>query len=165
MNDSKTVGVSIIDPLLSKQRGDVAQMRTSLLAIDADPKLASTAMKKITVLQVYHQMSRIIRYTELCDKLEEKLYESADFMIDSLDSSNGMMTLSTLLNLQERLQKLMIESNKILQPYLDMTSYIESVESQIVDDTSSDITISLDSTKREKLRNAASKVLSQLNVG
>lgn len=157
--------VGTVDPLIAKQREDVARMRTSLLACDTNPQLASTALKNVTVLQVYHQISRIIRYTELCDKLEAKLYESMDSMIDRLDTDSNL-TINALLNAQERLQKLMIESNKMLAPFLDMTSYIESVR---VNDASEDnapkATIALDATRREKLRNSAKQVLLELNVG
>ena len=157
--------VGTVDPLIAKQREDVARMRTSLLACDANPQLASTALKNVTVLQVYHQISRIIRYTELCDKLESKLYESMDSLIDRLDTDSNL-TINALLNAQERLQKLMIESNKMLAPFLDMTSYIESVR---VDAASEDYapkaTIALDATRREKLRNSAKQVLLELNVG
>lgn len=157
--------VGTVDPLIAKQREDVARMRTSLLACDANPQLASTALKNVTVLQVYHQISRIIRYTELCDKLESKLYESMDSLIDRLDTDSNL-TINALLNAQERLQKLMIESNKMLAPFLDMTSYIESVR---VDGASEDsapkATIALDATRREKLRNSAKQVLLELNVG
>ena len=157
--------VERMDPLIAKQREDVARMRTSLLACDANPQLATTALKNVTVLQVYHQISRIIRYTELCDKLESKLYESMDSMIDRLDTDSNL-TINALLNAQERLQKLMIDSNKMLAPFLDMTSYIESVR---VDDASEDTapkaTIALDATRREKLRNSAKQVLLELNVG
>ena len=157
--------VERMDPLIAKQREDVARMRTSLLACDANPQLATTALKNVTVLQVYHQISRIIRYTELCDKLEAKLYETMDNMIDKLDTDSNL-TLSMLFNTQERLQKLMIESNKMLAPFLDMTAYIESVR---VDDSSEEsgpkTTIALDTTRREKLRNSAKQVLLELNVG
>ena len=157
--------VGTVDPLIAKQREDVARMRTSLLACDANPQLATTALKNVTVLQVYHQISRIIRYTELCDKLEAKLYETMDNMIDKLDTDSNL-TLSMLFNTQERLQKLMIESNKMLAPFLDMAAYIESVR---VDDSSEEsgpkTTIALDATRREKLRNSAKQVLLELNVG
>lgn len=157
--------VGTVDPLIAKQREDVARMRTSLLACDANPQLASTALKNVTVLQVYHQISRIIRYTELCDKLEAKLYESMDSMIDRLDTDSNL-TINALLNAQERLQKLMIESNKMLAPFLDMTSYIESVRVDAAsEDNAPKATIALDATRREKLRNSAKQVLLELNVG
>ena len=71
----KTVDGSIqsIDPLISKQKEDVAKMRASLLCCNDDPYAATQAMKSITVLRVYHQMSRIIRYLEMMDKIEDKL--------------------------------------------------------------------------------------------
>ena len=153
------------DPLIAKQREDVAKMRTSLLACDGNPQLATTALKNITVMQVYHQISRIIRYTELCDKLEVKLYETMDNMIDRMDTSSNL-TLSMLMTTQERLQKLMIESNKMLAPFLDMAEYIESVRIEnSVEDDGPRTTVNLDATRREKLRNSAKQVLLELNVG
>ena len=164
MESSKTVGVAYMDPILAKQREDVAKMRTSLLACDADPRNATNALKHITVLQVYHQVSRIIRYTELMDKLEQILYASIEIRIDNLDEES-LMTMTTLMTLQERLQKSIIESNKLLQPYLDMTAYIESNSSDIVDEREPGEVVQLNAAKREKLRTAANKVLKELNIG
>lgn len=166
MVDFKTVEDSFnMDPLIVKQRQDVARMRTALLTCDANPQLATTALKNVTVLQVYHQLSRIIRYTELMDKLEDKLYSTLNNVIDTMDDQSNF-TLNALLNVQERLQKLMIESNKMISPFLDMTAYIESIN---VEDSSEEesprATINLDATRREKLRSSAQAVLKQLNVG
>lgn len=164
MADFKTVGESssFNDPLLRKQRKDIANMRSALLTSDIDPKYATAALKNVTVLHVYHQMSRIIRYTELCDKLEEKLYDSVNRLIDRSDP-DSIMTMNMLLNVQERMQKLLIESNKILSPFLDMTQYIESIDSSVIDEDPERV-VKLDASKRENLRNAANKVLLELNA-
>lgn len=168
MGDLKTFETSIIsnseDALISKQREDVAKMRTSLLVCNTNSQLASKSLKNITVLQIFHQISRIIRYTEICDKLEAKLYSNIDSIVDNSDDQS-IMTLNLLLNMQERLQKLMIESNKMLAPFLDMTAYIDSVNFDSDESDEVHTTINLDSTKREKLRNSAKQVLLELNVG
>ena len=148
--------------LREKQKQDVAAMRTSLLASHMDPSLTTTAMKNIAVLRVYHQMNRIIQYTELMDKLEAKLYEALEYQIDNADTTRPT-TWMQLLHVQEQLQKNMIESQKLLQPFLDLTEY--TVDNAEVVDTQAENTIALDANSREKLRNSARAVLHQLNVG
>ena len=78
--------------LREKQKQDVAAMRTSLLASHMDPSLTTTSMKNIAVLRVYHQMNRIIQYTELMDKLEAKLYEALEYQIDNADTTRPITT-------------------------------------------------------------------------
>jgi hypothetical protein len=148
--------------LREKQKQDVAAMRTSLLASHMDPSLTTTSMKNIAVLRVYHQMNRIIQYTELMDKLEAKLYEALEYQIDNADTTRPT-TWMQLLHVQEQLQKNMIESQKLLQPFLDLTEY--TVDNAEVIDTQAENTIALDANSREKLRNSARAVLHQLNVG
>lgn len=148
--------------LREKQKQDVAAMRTSLLASHMDPSLTTTSMKNIAVLRVYHQMNRIIQYTELMDKLEAKLYEALEYQIDNADTTRPT-TWMQLLHVQEQLQKNMIESQKLLQPFLDLTEY--TADNAEVIDTQAENTITLDANSREKLRNNARAVLHQLNVG
>lgn len=148
--------------LREKQKQDVAAMRTSLLASHMDPSLTTTSMKNIAVLRVYHQMNRIIQYTELMDKLEAKLYEALEYQIDNADTTRPT-TWMQLLHVQEQLQKNMIESQKLLQPFLDLTEY--TADNAEVIDTQAENTIALDANSREKLRNSARAVLHQLNVG
>ena len=148
--------------LREKQKQDVAAMRTSLLASHMDPSLTTTSMKNIAVLRVYHQMNRIIQYTELMDKLEAKLYEALDYQIENADVTRPT-TWMQLLHVQEQLQKNMIESQKLLQPFLDLTEY--TADNAEVIDTQAENTIALDANSREKLRNSARAVLHQLNVG
>lgn len=148
--------------LREKQKQDVAAMRTSLLASHMDPSLTTTSMKNIAVLRVYHQMNRIIQYTELMDKLEAKLYEALEYQIDNADTTRPT-TWMQLLHVQEQLQKNMIESQKLLQPFLDLTEY--TADNAEVVDTQAENTIALDANSREKLRNSARAILHQLNVG
>lgn len=148
--------------LREKQKQDVAAMRTSLLASHMDPSLTTTSMKNIAVLRVYHQMNRIIQYTELMDKLESKLYEALEYQIDNADTTRPT-TWMQLLHVQEQLQKNMIESQKLLQPFLELAEY--TADNAGVVDTQAENTITLDANSREKLRTNARAVLHQLNVG
>lgn len=165
MKDLETVEGSAItsaDPLYAKQRADVAQMRTSILACTDNPDLAKTALQNITVLRVYHQVSRIIKYLEMMDKIEAKLYDTIDRQLDKM-SPDSPATMMMLLETQERLQRLMIDSQKLLQPYLDITDYVNIQPAQTVQDNN--ISATFDSKSREKLRTSAQAVLLELNVG
>lgn len=151
----------VTDPLYAKQREDVAKMRASLLACNVDPSLARTAVNNIAVLRVYHQITRIIRYTELMDKLEDKLYESIDNTIDRLNPES-QSTWMMLMNIQERLQKTMIESQKMLAPLKDL------VEMDLTLDTESSYAQStksiLDASARDNIRTKANAILVELNA-
>lgn len=164
MDSLKTVEESLnLDSLNSKKREDVAKMRTSLLACNADPSIAKFALKNIAILRMYHQVAKIINYLDLMDKLEEKLYSSVEHTIDNMDPNN-QSTWMMLLNVQERLQKNMIESNKLLQPFLDMQNIdITEVTTEYSAPTPS--TLALDANTREKIRNSAQAVLLELNAG
>lgn len=152
---------NITDPLYAKQREDVAKMRASLLACNVDPSLARTAINNIAVLRVYHQITRIIRYTELMDKLEAKMYESIDATIDRMNPES-QSTWMMLMNIQERLQRTMIESQKMLAPLKEL------VEMDLTLDTESEYAKStksiLDASARDKIRNKASAILVELNA-
>lgn len=124
--DIKTVdepNTLITDDLYKKQKENVSKMRTALLSFtDENGVSARRAIQGITGMRIYHQIIRIIRFTELMDKLEAKLYESIDYTIVSSDV-HDVETLSLLINIQGRLQKSMIESHKLLQPYLDIQEF------------------------------------------
>jgi len=152
-----------LDPLYRKQREDVAQMRASLLALSTDPNnpgLVKQALNNITVLRLYHQIARIIRYLEMMDKIEAKLYESIDCSLDNMNP-NSSATWLLLVQLQEKLQKNLIESHKLLQPYIELQDRtfldIVPVES---DSTHPQI---LDANSRERLRTSAQAVLVELH--
>ena len=154
-----------MDSLYEKQKEDVATMRASLLSCDLySPRSAKAALQNITVMRVYHQISRIIRYTELMDKLEDKLYESIEQSLDSMDASNPSTWL-TLLGIQEKLQKAMIESHKLIQPYLnieELNLVPVTIDNQDEDSVASTM---FDTDSREKIRNSAQLVLSSLQGG
>ena len=165
MDNFKTVddySISKIDELYKKQKEDVSRMRASLLSCSVDnPSSMVTSIQNITVMRIYHQLNRIIRYTELMDKLEDKLYESIDYTMDNLDSSNAT-TWMTLLEIQDRLQKSMIESHKLLQPYMDVKTFnMDTIPSS---DDNSQMKL-INAQDRENIRNNASKVIRELNAG
>lgn len=165
MSDLKTVETSskLLDPLYQKQIEGVAKMRTALVASSDDALSCKAAIHSITTMRVYHQIARIIRYLEMMDKLEAKLYASIDSTIDNANEHNPA-TWMMLLNIQERLQKTMIESHKLLQPYLDIQEFsVVELTSQTNEVASESIT--LDSASRDKLRSSAQAVLAELTAG
>lgn len=165
MDDSKTVRSDVlqtIDPLYEKQKEDVASMRTSLLSCNGNTRSSKIALQNITVLRVYHQISRIIRYTEMMDKIESKLYESIDNYLETTNSSNPSTWLM-LLSIQEKLQKSMIESHKLLQPYLDMELF-STIEIPEPDPNESFAAKIIDQDSRDKIRTSAQAVISALEV-
>ena len=164
-DECKTVtsDAEILDPLYMKQQQDVAAMRASLLAFNSgDPTSAKLAVQKITAMRFYHQLSRIIRYTDMMDKIEAKLYESIDRSIERMNSDSPA-TWMQLLTIQERLQKSMIESQKLLQPYLDLESlsFVDVPES--IQEVSFGAML-MEQESRDRLRTSAQAVLSALNV-
>lgn len=164
MKDVKTVNspLSIKDPLIAKQKEDVAKMRASLLCCSDDPYTATQAMKNITVLRVYHQISRIIKYLEMMDKIEDKLYESIDAQLEKMDTDSPV-TWMTLLNIQEKLQKNLIDSHKLLQPYLNVQEFvIEDLAPTVTASPNGDGSSILSRESRDKLRSSAQQVLSIL---
>lgn len=168
MDDSKTVrsdDIQVIDPLYARQKEDVATMRASLLACTPNNGITvRKALHNITVMRVYHQINRIIRFTELMDKIEAKLYESIECSLSNMNSSSPS-TWIQLLKVQEQLQKTMIESHKLLQPYLDL----EQLEFLNVITTSDDdstpqsySTMIMAQDARDKVRTSAQSILQAL---
>jgi len=152
---------SLSDPLRAKQREVTAKMRTSLIACSDvnDLSVTRNALNNITALRIYHQISRIIRYTEMMDRIEEKLYESIDNQLMKLDT-NDTTAMLLLMKMQANLQESMIESQKLLQPYLDIADMIPSVEVQ-TDEAGNNLHV-LNKSSRDKIRIAAQSVLSDI---
>lgn len=163
MTNVKTVGGdgrSNDNQILDKQREDVAKMRASLLCCNEDPTSATQALQNITVLRVYHQVSRIIKYLDMMDRVEEKLYSAIDYQLDTLDITDSS-ALAMLLKIQEQLQTTMIESHKLLQPYLNIA------DMKLSDLAPRNITVSesaqlIDQTARDKIRLSAQQALELL---
>lgn len=151
---------TMLNPLYQRQKEDVSKMRTSLLACtDENGVSTRQALQNITAMRVYHQLMRIIRYTELMDRLEDKLYSCIDSAIDSAESSDPA-TWMALLNIQERLQKSMIESHKLLQPYLDIKEFtVVELTPDSSNDDSADI---LTPEARDGIRSKAQSIMLEL---
>ena len=139
-------------------------MRASLLACSDDPVTSTRALQNITVLRIYHQVSRIIRYLEMMDKIEDKLYESLDHRLDNMNTESPTAWM-TLLSIQEKLQENMISSHKLLQPYLNVEEF--SLQSLMPVSSSNAVetgdTAILSKSSRDKLRQSAQQVLAALN--
>lgn len=169
MSDPKTVGGgsdqnNYLNPIYRKQQEGVARMRTALLASTDDNAMTlRSAINSVTAMRVYHQLLRVIKYTELMDKLENKLYESIESTIDTSAVADPT-TWIALLNIQERLQKSMIDSHKMLQPYLDVKEFsvVDLVDSTQTDD--SDNKLALPAHSRDNIRIRAQAILSQLEI-
>ena len=155
MDDFKTVEGEIVsdDPLLRKQKEGVAAMRTSLLACKDNP---GQAVRELTSIRVYHQLTRVVRYIELMDKLEEKLYasiEASALKTNNADPTTWMM----LLHIQEQLQDNMIKSHKLLEPYLSEGPM--TLTDSLAIEVEADQPQLLDRTSRDKVRSAAQQLL------
>lgn len=166
MDDIKTVDSSevVYDPVYQRQKEGVAKMRASLLACtDENGVTIRGTIESITAMRIYHQMMRIIKYTELMDKIEDKLYKSIDNILDN--SPDDSATMIMLLSVQEKLQKSMIESHKLLQPYLDIKEFsvVDLVPQEST--TASGPQLNMKSEERDRLRSNAQQVLLQLKEG
>lgn len=163
VDNSNTV---VENPIVAKQKEDVAKMRTSLLSCSKENGVSTMrAIQDITVMRVYHQLTRIIRYTEMMDKLEDKLYSAMDYQIDNADITDSN-TLIMLMGIQEKLQKAMIDSHKLLQPYMDLQDF--SVVDLMPTTESTDNPISqklMTSESRDKIRYAAQGVIEMFAAG
>lgn len=165
-NECKTVtsDAEVLDPLYKKQTKDVAEMRASLLAFNSgDNTSARQAIQKITAMRFYHQIARIIRYTEMMDKLEDKLYASIDRTLDDMEDTDPT-TVVKLLAIQEKLQKSMIESQKLLEPYLDLES-LTFVEMPQSEEDKPFNALLLEQESRDKVRSSAQAILAALESG
>lgn len=160
-SDTSDAEAILADPLRAKQREVTSKMRTSLISISDTNDLSVTrnALNNITALRIYHQISRIIRYTEMMDKIEDKLYESIDCQLATMDTMD-MTTLMLLMKMQANLQQSMIESQKLLQPYLDIADMIPTVELPS-DENGVDLHV-LPKSSRDRIRIAAQSVLSDI---
>lgn len=169
MKDLKTVedlnDIKIQDPLSNFQREGVARMRTSLLSctMDSTGNTAKQALQQITVMRIYHQISRVIKYLDLMDKLEDKLYSSIEQSIDNMAEANPS-TWAMLLRIQSQLQDNMLQSQKLLAPYMNINSFSlpEIVENSKQADSTAYL---IPQESREKLRTSAQAILVELEAG
>ena len=160
MSTSKTVssGSSSTD-LFVEQARDVANMRSSLLSFDkTDPSAARKAIQNVTILRVYHQLERIVRFTEMMDKIEDRIYQSIDAKLVNADPDDESLWL-TLIPIQERLQKTMVESHKLLEPYLSMEQLSALDIPQEIDPASSFTSMILEQESRERVRTGVQQIM------
>lgn len=169
MADIETFGGSVIsmDPLYEKQKENVTKMRSALLSCSSDnlsSASAKQALKNITAMRIYHQIARIIKYLDLMDKVEDKLYKSIESTLDRLDE-NSMGTWHMLIGIQSQLQKTMIESHKLLQPYLELQD-IQVIDLIPSAESSTEISSAnvIPAESRQKIRDAAGCVLQSLEA-
>jgi len=159
-SSEENTDLSSADPLLKEQKLQVDQMRSTLLSFNkADPNSAKRAMQNITVLRIYHQVTRIIKFTEMMDLLEDKLYTAMIENMAQMDNADPM-TMMTLLKVQEQLQETMIQSQLLIKPYLDMD--IESIAPQPeLEETSIGVAI-ISQESRNNIRTGAQALLTEL---
>ena len=168
MSDFKTVDVRTVsaspDALINKKQEDVAKMQASLLACSDKPEDIARTVKQITVLRVIHQIARIISYLDMMDKIEEKLYDAIDNALDNIDTQD-VTSWGVLLNLQGRLQDHMIESHKLLEPYLNEKALNMLDISEYTDISEDNVISSISQESRDRLRENAQQVLDMLESG
>lgn len=163
MSDHETVvGTPVNSDLVcSSQKEQIAKMRAALIGFGSNANTTRAAIQSITAMRVYHQITRIIKYTEIMDKLEDKMYESIECSLATMNSASPTTWLQ-LVQLQEKLMKNMEISNKLIQPYLgaDWETIVPTSQSQ--DATEYAV---LDSSSRQTIRDAAKQVLSLIESG
>ena len=162
MGDSKTVSFGI--DLYNSQARDVEAMRNSLLSFNRnDPMAARKAIQNVTILRIYHQLSRIVRFTEMMDKIEDRIYQSIDAKLENSEPDDDSLWF-TLIPIQERLQKVMVESHKLLEPYLNMEQLATFEVEPAEDPTNAFASMILDQESREKVRTSAQEVLAAISA-
>lgn len=172
-DESKTVGAEVIDDIFTsnpiepdslymKQQRDVSQMRNVLLSCDSkNIHSVKTTIQNILVMQLTRNMSRIVKYSEVMDRLEDKLYASVDYTISSVDETDPD-TLGKLLQMQKFLVTNMNESQKLLEPYLNGKYNLDPIFTEVVDDAVNTESLGselIDKDARERIRNSAQAVL------
>lgn len=170
MNDLETVAIDSvpnntlgnIDLLYEQQKQDVKDMRSALLGCNrTDAKSVKSAMRNILVMRIYHQLARIIKFTEEMDKIEARMYRELDAQLAD-ESFTGTEALVLLIGIQERLQKVMIDSQKLLDPYLELDDMLMiDVEEQAEEDNSFGAAI-LSQDSRQNIRTSAQQILNLL---
>lgn len=164
MEEAKTVGDPDDMSLLVEQMNDVSSMRSALLSFPkSDPQAAVKAIRNVTLLRVYHQVERIVRYTEMCDKIEDRMYQSINAKLDNTSPDDESLWY-TLLGIQDKMQKIMIESHKLLEPYLSLEQLQALEVPQQADPADSFTSMILDQESREKVRTSAQQVIAAISM-
>lgn len=156
-----TINDTSVDPLLKEQKAQAEQMRSALLTCKKnDITSAKIALQNIAVLQVYHQVARIIRYTEMMDRIEDKLYDSIDMNLAEMDECDPQ-TMILLLKVQSQLQESMVLSQKLLEPYMNIK--LEDIAPPTdINETNSFGAAIIPKESRNAIRNGAQALLTEL---
>lgn len=150
-----------VDPLTAKQKSHTDEMRSALLACNfGDITSTKSALQYVTLRRILHQVERIIKYTELMDRLEDKLYATIDQNLAEMDEFDPN-TMMLLLKVQSQLQTSMIESQKLLQPYLEMDVSVYA-QPQAEDTQNSFMANIIPQASRNTIRNGAQALLTEL---
>lgn len=150
--------------LFAAQSRDVEEMRNQLLTFNkTDANAARKAIQNVTVLRVYHQLERIVRYTEMMDQIEDRIYQSIQAKLENSDPDDDSIW-GTLIPIQERLQRMMIESHKLLEPYLTMEQLTALEVPKDEDPAVSFTSMILDQESREKVRTGVQQLMSIMNT-
>ena len=150
-----------VDPLTAKQKSHTDEMRSALLACNfGDITSTKSALQYVTLRRILHQVERIIKYTELMDRLEDKLYATIDQNLAEMDEFDPN-TMMLLLKVQSQLQTSMIESQKLLQPYLEMDVSVYA-QPQVEDTQNSFMANIIPQASRNTIRNGAQALLTEL---
>lgn len=158
--EPENTGLSLVDPLLREQKLQIDQMRSTYINFSkGDPNAAQKAIQNITVLRVYHQISRIIKFTEVMDALEDKLYDSILSNIGGMDSFSSE-TMVMLLKVQQQLQETMIQSQLLIKPYLEMDILALAPQPEMEETSFGAALISKES--RNNIRTGAQALLTEL---
>lgn len=152
---------NLVDPLLREQKEQADQMRAALLSCrKSDISSAKVALQNIAVLQVYHQIARIIRFIEVMDRLEDKLYASIDANLSQMDDFDPT-TMVMLLKVQGDLQKSIVLSQDLLKPYMDIDIASIAPPKEVDDEGSFGAAI-LPKESRNAIRTGAQALLTEL---
>ena len=158
--EPENTDLSLVDPLLREQKLQIDQMRATYVNFSkGDPNAAQKAIQNITVLRVYHQISRIIKFTEVMDALEDKLYDSILSNIGGMDSFSPE-TMMMLLKVQQQLQETMIQSQLLIKPYMEMDILTLAPQPELEETSFGAAIISKES--RNNIRTGAQALLTEL---
>lgn len=158
---SNIINDTSVDPLLKEQKAQAEQMRSALLTCKKnDITSAKIALQNIAVLQVYHQVAKMIRYTEMMDRIEDKLYDSIDMNLADMDECDPQ-TMLLLLKVQSQLQESMVLSQKLLEPYMNIN--LEDIAPPTdINETNSFGAAIIPKESRNAIRNGAQALLTEL---
>ncbi len=161
---AKTVSSTTSLNLFTEQARDVENMRRTLLSFDkGDPSAARKAIQNVTLLRVYHQLERIVRYTEMIDRIEDRIYQSIDIKLKNSDPDDDSLWF-TLIPMQERLQNMMIQSHKLLEPYLTLEQLSALEVPKQEDPANSFTSMLLEQESREKVRTGVQQLMAIINT-